>query len=167
MGPEGRGQPRNATPALTALVRGGVTHQVHHIDHDPRVTTYGREAAEALGVDPDRVFKTLVCAVKARLVVAVVPVTGELDLKALASTLGVKTADLADSGTAERATGYVVGGISPIGQKRRLPTLIDQSVTRWDSVFISGGRRGLEIELTPADLVAVTKGRLAAIGRTR
>jgi Cys-tRNA(Pro)/Cys-tRNA(Cys) deacylase len=158
---------RNATPALTALARCGVVYQIHHVDHDPRVTAFGLEAAEALGVAAERVLKTLVCSVNAQLVVAVVPVTGELVLKALASTLGAKSADLADSAIAERATGYVVGGISPIGQRRLLPTVVDQSAAKWDTVFISGGRRGLEIELTPADLLAVTNGRLAAIGRPR
>jgi Cys-tRNA(Pro)/Cys-tRNA(Cys) deacylase len=167
MQPKGRGQTRNATPAITALVRSGVTHHVHHVDHDPRVTSYGVEAAESLGVDPGRVFKTLVCSVNAQLAVAVVPVTGELHLKALASTLSAKAANLADPEVAERATGYVVGGISPVGQKRCFPTLIDQSAAMWDTIFISGGRRGLEIELTPVDLLAVTNGRLAAIGKPR
>jgi Cys-tRNA(Pro)/Cys-tRNA(Cys) deacylase len=105
----------------------------------------------------------LVCTLGARLAVAIVPVAGELDLKALASTLGVKSASLAEPAVAERATGYIVGGISPIGQKRRLVTVIEQSATAWDTIFVSGGRRGLEIELAPGDLLAVTGGQFAAI----
>jgi Cys-tRNA(Pro)/Cys-tRNA(Cys) deacylase len=120
-----------------------------------------------LGVDPERVFKTLVCSVDTRLAVGVVPVTGDLDLKAFASCLGAKSADLADAAEAARATGYIVGGISPIGQKRRLPTLVDQSATEWETIFVSGGRRGLEIELDPLDLLAVTGGQLASINRRR
>jgi Cys-tRNA(Pro)/Cys-tRNA(Cys) deacylase len=140
---------------------------VHQIDHDPVVTAYGREAALALGVDPGRVFKTLVCSVGARLVVAVVPVTGELDLKEVAAALGAKSAEMADPSVAQRTTGYVVGGISPVGQKRRLRTLLDESATGWETIFVSGGRRGLELELAPADLLAVTGGQVASIGKPR
>jgi Cys-tRNA(Pro)/Cys-tRNA(Cys) deacylase len=136
------------------------------VGHDPTVTAYGKEAAGALGVEPGRVFKTLVASVDGKLVVAVVPVTGELSLKALAAAVGAKTAEMAEAATAERATGYVVGGISPIGQKRHLPTLVDVSAARWGTIFVSGGRRGLELELVPSDLVRLTNGRLASIGKS-
>jgi Cys-tRNA(Pro)/Cys-tRNA(Cys) deacylase len=148
------------------VVRAGVAHTVHEVGHDPTVTAYGKEAAGALGVEPGRVFKTLVASVDGKLVVAVVPVTGELSLKALAAAVGAKTAEMAEAATAERATGYVVGGISPIGQKRHLPTLVDVSAARWGTIFVSGGRRGLELELVPSDLVRLTNGRLASIGKS-
>ena len=148
-------------------MRAGIAHEVHQIEHDPAVTAYGQEAADALAVEPGRVFKTLLCSTPAGLVVAVVPVTGELNLKAVATALGTKGAEMADPAVAQRTTGYVVGGISPIGQKRPLPTLLDQSAETWDTIFVSGGRRGLELELAPADLLATTSGRLAPIGRPR
>ena len=157
---------RAPTPAVAVVVRAGVAHTVHEVGHDPTVTAYGKEAAGALGVEPGRVFKTLVASVDGKLVVAVVPVTGELSLKALAAAVGAKTAEMAEAATAERATGYVVGGISPIGQKRHLPTLVDVSAARWGTIFVSGGRRGLELELVPSDLVRLTNGRLASIGKS-
>jgi Cys-tRNA(Pro)/Cys-tRNA(Cys) deacylase len=157
---------RAPTPAVAAVVRAGVAHTVHEVGHDPTVTAYGKEAAGALGVEPGRVFKTLVASVGGKLVVAVVPVTGELSLKALATAVGAKTAEMAEAATAERATGYVVGGISPIGQKRRLPTLVDASAAGWGTIFVSAGRRGLELELAPSDLVRLTNGRLAPIGKS-
>jgi Cys-tRNA(Pro)/Cys-tRNA(Cys) deacylase len=157
---------RAPTPAVAAVVRAGVAHTVHEVGHDPTVIAYGKEAAGALGVEPGRVFKTLVASVDGKLVVAVVPVTGELSLKALAAAVGAKTAEMAEAATAERATGYVVGGISPIGQKRHLPTLVDVSAARWGTIFVSGGRRGLELELVPSDLVRLTNGRLASIGKS-
>jgi Cys-tRNA(Pro)/Cys-tRNA(Cys) deacylase len=157
---------RAPTPAVAAVVRAGVAHTVHEVGHDPTVTAYGKEAAGALGVEPGRVFKTLVASVDGKLVVAVVPVTGELSLKALAAAMGAKTAEMAEAATAERATGYVVGGISPIGQKRRLPTLVDASAAGWGTIFVSAGRRGLELELAPSDLVRLTNGRLAPIGKS-
>jgi Cys-tRNA(Pro)/Cys-tRNA(Cys) deacylase len=157
---------RAPTPAVAAVVRAGVAHTVHEVGHDPTVTAYGKGAAGALGVEPGRVFKTLVASVDGKLVVAVVPVTGELSLKALAAAVGAKTAEMAEAATAERATGYVVGGISPIGQKRHLPTLVDVSAARWGTIFVSGGRRGLELELVPSDLVRLTNGRLASIGKS-
>jgi Cys-tRNA(Pro)/Cys-tRNA(Cys) deacylase len=157
---------RAPTPAVAAVVRAGVAHTVHEVGHDPTVTAYGKEAAGALGVEPGRVFKTLVASVDGKLVVAVVPVTGELSLKALAAATGAKTAEMAEAATAERATGYVVGGISPIGQKRRLPTLVDASAAGWGTIFVSAGRRGLELELAPSDLVRLTNGRLAPIGKS-
>ncbi len=156
-----------ATQAIAALVRGGIDHRVHRYDHDPSAATYGKEAAEALGVEPSRVFKTLVCSVGGDLVVAVVPIAAQLDLKSLAATMGAKTAEMAPPAAAQRATGYVVGGISPIGQKRRLPTVVDASAANGDTMFVSGGRRGLEVELSVIDLLAVTGGRLAPITRAR
>jgi Cys-tRNA(Pro)/Cys-tRNA(Cys) deacylase len=140
---------------------------VHEVGHDRRVTAYGLEAAQALQVEPDRVFKTLVCEMGGQLAIAIVPVTGDLDLKALAGALGAKSADLAEPAVAERATGYIVGGISPIGQKRRFPTVVDRTAANWNTIFVSGGRRGLEIELGPDDLLAVTGGQVAGIRKPR
>ncbi len=154
-----------ATPALAAVLRAGVEHQVHRYVHDPRATSYGGEAAEALGVEPDRIFKTLLADVDGELCVAAVPVTLQLDLKALASTLGGKRAAMADPARAERATGYVVGGISPLGQKRAHRTVVDETAELWDTVHVSGGRRGLEIELSPADLLRLTGGVLGPVAR--
>jgi Cys-tRNA(Pro)/Cys-tRNA(Cys) deacylase len=133
--------------------------------HDPSVTSFGLEAADALGIEPDRVFKTLLADADGDLVVGIVPVTGMLDLKALAAAVGAKKAVMADPATAERKTGYVVGGISPIGQKIALTTVIDETAELFDTVFVSGGKRGFDIELTPADLVAVTRARFAPIAR--
>lgn len=151
------------TPAVVALTRAGIAHEVRRYDHDPSAASYGHEAADALGVDGARVLKTLVASVDGQLTVAVVPIVGELDLKALARELGAKRAEMAAVADAERATGYVVGGISPIGQKRRLTTIIDESALEWDTVFVSGGRRGLELELAPADLGVATDARFAPI----
>lgn len=140
-------------------------HQVHTYDHDPATPSYGQEAAEALGCVPERVFKTLVADVAGSLTVAVVPVTTELDLKALATARGAKKATMADVTAAERATGYVAGGISPLGQRRRLPTVMDASATRFETIFCSGGRRGLEIELPAAELVRLLDAGVADIAR--
>ncbi len=129
------------------------------------MTDFGREAADALGVEPDRVFKTLLADVDGRLVVGIVPVTGKLDLKALAAAVGGKKAVMADPAVAERKTGYVVGGISPIGQKTAHPTVLDETAELWDTVFVSGGRRGLDLELAPADLVRAIGATLADIAR--
>jgi Cys-tRNA(Pro)/Cys-tRNA(Cys) deacylase len=153
------------TPATALLAKAGVAHDLRWYDHDPATASYGLEAASALGVAPARVFKTLVADVEGRLVVAVVPVSGSLDLKALAAAVGGKRAVLADPAAAERATGYVVGGISPLGQRKRLPTVVDTAVLALDTVLVSGGRRGLEIELAPADLIALTGASAAAIAR--
>lgn len=153
------------TPATLALERAGVTFTLGTYPHDPGVTDYGAEAASALGVEPERVFKTLLAVVDGTLTVAVVPVSGMLDLKALARARGGKRAEMADLSVAERRTGYVAGGISPFGQKTRLATVVDESAVQWESVFVSGGRRGLDIELAPTDLVAVTGAVLAPIGR--
>jgi len=153
------------TPATVALERAGVTFTVHAYDHDPRSTSYGLEAADALGLDPARVFKTLLADVDGELVVAVVPVSGQLDLKALAAALGGKRAAMADPAVAERATGYVVGGISPIGQRKRLRTVVDETATDRPAVYVSGGRRGVDLGLDPADLVRVLDAQVARIGR--
>ncbi|QWC85598.1 Cys-tRNA(Pro) deacylase [Nocardioidaceae bacterium] len=152
-----------ATPALRLLARSGVPHEVRAYDHDPAVTDYGLEAAQALDVDPARVFKTLLADLDGELVVAVVPVTGRLDLKALAAALGGKKATMADPKAAERTTGYVVGGISPLGQKKRLRTVVDRSAEAYATVLVSAGRRGLDVELRPADLVGLTGAGVAVI----
>jgi Cys-tRNA(Pro)/Cys-tRNA(Cys) deacylase len=142
---------------------------VHPYDHDSAAVaaglSYGAEAAAALGVDPACVFKTLLASVDGRLTVAVVPVDARLDLKALAAATGGKRAEMADPAAAERATGYVVGGISPLGQRRRLPTVVDSSATSLPTVLVSGGRRGLDVELAPADLLRLTGGVSAPIAR--
>ena len=154
------------TPATVALEKAGVSFTVHAYDHDPRSASYGLEAADALGLDPDAVFKTLLAEVDGELVVAVVPVSGQLDLKALASAVGGKRAAMADPAVAERTTGYVVGGISPIGQRRRLRTVVDESASARPAVYVSGGRRGVDLGLDPADLVRVLDAQVARIGRT-
>ncbi len=154
------------TPATVALTQAKVPFEVHAYAHDPAAQSYGTEAAEAMGVPPERVFKTLLADVDGKLTVAVVPVSGQLDLKALATAAGGKKAAMADPAAAERATGYVLGGISPLGQRKKLPTVIDESALEYDTVFCSAGRRGLEIELAPADLVRLTSAHTAPIGRT-
>ncbi|MFB7593923.1 Cys-tRNA(Pro) deacylase [Streptomyces sp. NPDC056160] len=159
-------QQSGGTPATVALGAAGVTHTVHSYDHDPAHPSYGEEAAEAMGVCPDRVFKTLVADVDGALTVAVVPVAGSLDLKALASAVGGKRAAMADPTLAERTTGYVRGGISPLGQRKKLPTVLDASASSHDTICVSAGRRGLEVELSPADLARLTDAVLAPIGRT-
>jgi Cys-tRNA(Pro)/Cys-tRNA(Cys) deacylase len=153
------------TPATVALTKAGVPFTVHAFDHDAKNTSYGLEAAAALGVEPERVFKTLVADVDGQLVVAVVPVHRQLDLKALASALGAKKAAIADPVLAERSSGYVVGGISPIGQRKRLTTVVDESATGHPTVYVSAGRRGTDLELAPADLVAATGAQVAPISR--
>ena len=141
------------TPAVVAAERAGIAFVLHEYEHDPKAESYGLEAAEKTGFDPARVFKTLVVAQDGALSVAVVPVAAQLDLRALG-----KRAALADRATAERATGYVLGGISPLGQRRRLPTLVDESALGHETICVSAGRRGLELELAPADLLALTGG---------
>ena len=155
------------TPATVALTRAGISFTLHEYAHDPRAESFGLEAAEALGLDPVRVFKTLMATVDTRLAVAVVPVSGQLDLKALARALGGSRAAMAERAAAERATGYVAGGISPIGQKRRHLTVVDSSALAHPTVFVSGGRRGLDLELSPADLVRITDAVTAPVGRSR
>jgi Cys-tRNA(Pro)/Cys-tRNA(Cys) deacylase len=148
-----------------ALERAGIPFTLHEYAHDPRNESYGTEASEALGVSPDRVFKTLVAEVDGALVTGVVPVEGQLDLKALAAACGGKKAAMAQVAAAERTTGYVAGGISPVGQRKRLPVVVDASALGFGTVFCSAGRRGLEIELAPADLVRAAGATVADIGR--
>ncbi len=150
------------TPATALLTKHGVTHVLHSYAHEGG-QSYGPEAAERLGLDPARVFKTLVAEVDGVLTVGVVPVTASLDLKALAAAVGGKRARMAEVSAAERATGYVAGGISPLGQRKRLRTVLDESAQQWDTVFCSAGRRGLEMELTPTDLATLTDARFAPI----
>ncbi|RLK61095.1 Cys-tRNA(Pro) deacylase [Actinokineospora cianjurensis] len=150
------------TPATALLAKRKITHKVHSYDHDPR-ESYGLEAAAALGVEPSRVFKTLLAEVDGVLTVGVVPVDAQLDLKALAAAVGGKKAKMADVAVAERTTGYVAGGISPLGQRKRLRTVVDTSATSYPTLFCSGGRRGLEIELTAADLVTLADALVADI----
>ncbi|MFJ1702347.1 Cys-tRNA(Pro) deacylase [Kitasatospora sp. NPDC088346] len=153
------------TPATVALEAARVPFTVHAYEHDPAADTYGGEAVDALGIPAGRVFKTLVAEVDGTLTVGVVPVSGKLDLKALAAAVGGKRAAMADPAAAERSSGYVRGGISPLGQRRPLPTVLDLSALEHPTVFVSAGRRGLEVELAPADLVALTSARTAPIGR--
>lgn len=161
-GAERRLEAMAGTPATTLLDRQRVPYRLHNYPHQAG-EAYGPEAARALGLDPARVFKTLVADVDGALTVGVLPVTGSLDLKALAAAVGGKRAQLAEVKAAQRATGYVAGGISPLGQRKRLPTVLDSSATAFDTVFCSGGRRGLEVELAPDNLVRLTGARLAAI----
>jgi len=153
------------TAATKALTAAGVDFRLRPYQHDPAAPSYGREAAEALGVAPERVFKTLVAEVDGTLAVGVVPVDRSLDLKALAAALGAKRAGMAEHAAAERATGYVLGGISPLGQRRRLRTVIDASAFDHDTVLVSGGRRGLDIEMSPADLARLTDAVVARVAR--
>ncbi|MDI2034250.1 Cys-tRNA(Pro) deacylase [Paenarthrobacter nitroguajacolicus] len=152
------------TPATAALAAAGVPFVLHPYSHDPSAPSYGLEAAEVLGVDPERVFKTLMVEVEGRLAVAIVPVSGNLDLKAAASALGSKKAAMADPKAAERRTGYVLGGISPLGQRQASPTVLDESALAFGTILVSGGRRGLDIELAPADLIRLTKAVTGPIG---
>ncbi|MFJ8915612.1 Cys-tRNA(Pro) deacylase [Amycolatopsis sp. NPDC102389] len=151
------------TPATALLVKQKVAHVLHAYDHDPRAESYGLEAVEALGLDPARVFKTLVAEVDGKLTVGVVPVIGQLDLKALAAAAGGKKAKMADPAAAQRATGYVLGGISPLGHRSRLPVVIDSSAEQFETVHCSAGRRGLEVELAPGDLARLTGAVVAPI----
>ena len=153
------------TPATVALSAAGIPFTPHAYEHDAANTNFGLEAASALNLDPEQVFKTLLADVDGALTVAIVPVTGKLDLKALASAVGGKKAEMADPRVAERKTGYVVGGISPIGQKTRHVTVLDETAELFDTIFVSGGRRGFDIELAPSDLLAITGGSIAAIAR--
>ncbi|MGM0695055.1 MAG: Cys-tRNA(Pro) deacylase [Pseudomonadota bacterium] len=154
------------TPAVKVLERAGVAFTLAEYDHDPRRTAYGEEAARALGLSPDVMFKTLLARLDdGRLVMAIVPVSAQLDLKALARAAGGRKAQLADAADAERATGYVVGGISPLGQKKRLPAFLDVAAEALDTLYVSGGRRGLEIGLAPRDLARLVGARHAALAR--
>ncbi|MEV5609352.1 Cys-tRNA(Pro) deacylase [Streptomyces sp. NPDC052225] len=158
-------QQSGGTPATVALTAAGAAFTVHAYEHDPAHPSYGEEAAEAMGVSPDRVFKTLVADVDGQLTVAVVPVAGQLDLKALAAAVGGKRATMADPALAERTTGYVRGGISPLGQRKKLRTVIDASAEQHATICVSAGRRGLEVELSAQDLAALTDAVLAPVGR--
>jgi len=156
------------TPALDILTAAGVTFSLHEYDHEAR-HHFGDETVAVLGVSAQRVFKTLIASIttsgKPELVVALVPVSGQLDLKALARVLAAKNADMADPAIAQRSSGYVVGGISPLGQRTRLRTVVDSSAMAYGTVLVSGGRRGLQVELDPADLVRLTDATVAEIGR--
>jgi Cys-tRNA(Pro)/Cys-tRNA(Cys) deacylase len=153
------------TPATVALTAAGIDFTVHTYDHDPRAESYGLEAAYALGLDPQEVFKTLLATVDETTVVGIVPVSGTLDLKALAAAANGRRAVMTDPSAAQRLTGYVVGGISPVGQRRPLPTFLDQSAQQCTRIYVSGGRRGLDIGLAPADLAAITSAQFCAIAR--
>ena len=153
----------HGTPATAALAGAGVSYTLHPYTHNPTAASYGLEAAEVLGIDPARVFKTLMVEIDGRLAVGVVPVSGSLDLKAIAAALGSKKAAMANPAAAERRTGYVLGGISPLGQRLPSPTVIDDSALGQDTILVSGGRRGLDIELAPGDLVLLTKAITAPI----
>ncbi|MDR0192745.1 Cys-tRNA(Pro) deacylase [Pseudomonas yamanorum] len=154
------------TPALDLLKKVRAEHRIHSYEHDPKAASYGLEAAEKLGLDPAQVFKTLLASSeKSELLVAVVPVVGSLDLKALAQAAGVKKVEMADPAAAQRATGYLLGGISPLGQKKRLRTFVDVTAQSFPTIFISAGRRGLEVELAAAVLAEHTQAKFAEIGR--
>ena len=154
------------TPAIDSLKKAGVSFVVHQYNHDAHAGAWGTEAADKLGLDPARVFKTLVVTQDSGvLAVGIVPVAGMLDLKQLARALGCKKVAMADPGQVERSTGYVLGGVSPLGQKRRLATVIDSSAQQFETLFISAGRRGLEVEIAPDDLAAQLDARFAAIGK--
>jgi len=153
------------TPATLLLAREGVPHTLHPYEPEAHVSSYGEAGAIALGVDPAQMFKTLLADLDGRLVCAVVPVSGSLDLKALATALGGKKATMAQPAAAERSSGYVVGGISPLGQKSRLRTVVDATASSYDSVHVSGGRRGLSVELAPTDLIRLTGAVVADVAR--
>ena len=159
----GRKSTSQGTPATAVLTAAGVPFVLHPYTHDPSAPSYGAEAAEALGIDPSRVFKTLMVDVEGRLAVGIVPVSGSLDLKAMASALGAKKAAMADPAAAQRRTGYVLGGISPIGQRQPSSTVLDSTALGLDTILVSGGRRGLDIELAPADLARLTNAITAPI----
>ena len=152
------------TPGINAAIKAGIFHKIHEYEHDPASAGYGNEAAEKMAVEPARVFKTLVVSVDGKaLAVGIVPVTGMLSMKLIARAAGGKKATMADPQEVQRRTGYVMGGVSPLGQKSRLKTLIDTSAEAFETIYVSAGRRGLEIELAPADLVRLTNGQLASI----
>jgi Cys-tRNA(Pro)/Cys-tRNA(Cys) deacylase len=155
----------SGTPATVALTAAGVAFSQHAYEHDPAAPSYGLEAAAVLGLPAEQVFKTLLVDTGAGLAVGVVPVAGMLDLKAMATALAVKRVTMAEPAAAERSTGYVVGGISPVGQRRALPTVVDESAELFDVVYVSGGRRGLDLGLSPADLVRVTGAVVADVAR--
>lgn len=156
------------TPAIEAARQAKIPFNIHEYRHDPSAKSFGEEAAQALGLNPERVFKTLIASSDSGrrwLVVAVIPVVKLLDLKALAAVVGAKRITMADETDAERTTGYVVGGISPLGQRKQLPLVLDKSAVDYDTIYVSAGRRGLEIELAPTDLLRLTGGQTALIAR--
>lgn len=153
------------TPAIVALERARVPFTIHEYAHDPGADSFGLEAAAKLGLDAAHVFKTLVAAVDGRLVVGMVPVSRSLDLKALAAAVGGKRAGMADVADAERATGYVAGGISPLGQRKRLPAVVDESASALERIYVSAGRRGLQVGLAPGDLQRLCAAKLAPIAK--
>lgn len=156
------------TPAITLLKREKIAHTVRSYVHDAHAESYGGEAVDKLGLDPAQVFKTLLASTETHeLLVAIVPVAGQLDLKALAEAAGCKKCEMAAADAAQRATGYLVGGISPLGQKKRLRTFLDASAQALPALHVSAGRRGLEVELAPTDLLRLTAGHYAAIGKAR
>ncbi len=154
------------TPATVALTRAGVAFSTHAYAHDPSAPSYGLEAAEVLGLPPSQVFKTLLVDTGAGLAVGIVPVAASLDLKAMATAIGAKKVFMADPAVAARVTGYVLGGISPVGQKKALSTVLDASASAFETIYVSGGRRGFDIGLSPADLLTVTRAAYAPIART-
>lgn len=151
------------TPALVALAKAGVAHTAHEFTHDDGDHNYGKAAAAALGVDEARVFKTLLVVADGRPAVGIVPVAGQLSLKGVAAALGAKKAEMCDPAVAQRLTGYVVGGISPFGQKKALPTVLDDSASSYATILVSGGRRGLDVEVAPADLTRLLRAKIAPI----
>ena len=156
------------TPAIEALKKAGIQYKLHEYSHDSHASSYGEEAATCLNVSPQQVFKTLIVSGDAtdnskQLAVAIVPVSHQLDLKAVAKSLKTKKTNMADSTAAQNATGYILGGISPLGQKKRLPCTLDSSAENFKSIFVSGGKRGLEIEISPSDLVALCSAKTADI----
>ncbi|HSL73253.1 MAG TPA: Cys-tRNA(Pro) deacylase [Ilumatobacteraceae bacterium] len=151
------------TPAVLALEAAGIAFSIHEYERGDELRDFGQEAADALGLDPDQVFKTLVVVADDELVVAVVPVSCQLSMKRLAAAVGAKRAVMCDAARAERSTGYIVGGISPIGQRRPLRTVIDETAELFDTVYVSGGRRGMDIGLAPSDLIAVLAAVVAPI----
>lgn len=153
------------TPAIKIAKKKKIKFKIHEYDHDPSAEAYGKEAADKLGVDPDLVYKTLVTADGKNLFVAIVPVMKRLDLKSLAKAVGVKKLAMADIKVVEKTTGYVVGGVSPLGQKKRLPTIIDSSAENYETIYVSGGRRGLDIELSPRDLSSLLGAGFGLISR--
>jgi Cys-tRNA(Pro)/Cys-tRNA(Cys) deacylase len=156
------------TLATVALTRAGIAFTLNAYDHDPRATSYGLEAADALGLDPNQVFKTLVVdsgTTRPVLAVAVVPVSGQLDLGHCAAALGVKRVVMADKTIVQRTTGYVLGGVSPLGQKNALPIVIDETALLWETIYISAGKRGLDLGIAPADLATLTNATFANIAR--
>lgn len=154
------------TPGIKIVEKAGIRHRIHEYSHDPKAESYGTEAAEKLGLPPEQVFKTLVLALDTReLVVAVVPVSGMVNLKALARAAGAKKAAMAEAQAVSRSSGYVLGGVSPLGQKKPLRTFVDDSARGFANIYVSAGRRGLEIELAPEDLLALTRGTFADIAQ--